>query len=46
MRLGAYDYIQKPFDADGVSLVIARTLERKRSRDPNAPGGDNPPDER
>jgi DNA-binding NtrC family response regulator len=34
MRLGAYDYIQKPFDPDDVSLAIARTLERKRSQRP------------
>ncbi|MFZ5469572.1 MAG: sigma-54-dependent transcriptional regulator [Myxococcota bacterium] len=29
---GAYDYIQKPFDPDDVSLVIARAIERKRLR--------------
>ena len=32
MRKGAYDYIQKPFDPDDVSLVVARALERGRER--------------
>jgi DNA-binding NtrC family response regulator len=32
MRLGAYDYLQKPFDPDDVVLVVARALERKRQR--------------
>lgn len=30
MRKGAYDYIQKPFDPDDVSLVISRALGRHR----------------
>lgn len=30
MRRGAYDYIEKPFDPDDVSLVVARALERSR----------------
>ncbi|HYG66120.1 MAG TPA: sigma-54 dependent transcriptional regulator, partial [Anaeromyxobacteraceae bacterium] len=29
MRLGAYDYLQKPFDPDDVALVVARAAERK-----------------
>lgn len=33
MRLGAYDYLQKPFDPDDVVLVVARALERKRQRE-------------
>lgn len=33
MRLGAYDYIQKPFDPDDVGLVVARALERQRERE-------------
>jgi DNA-binding NtrC family response regulator len=37
MRHGAYDYIQKPFDPDDVSLVVARALERKREREPAGP---------
>jgi DNA-binding NtrC family response regulator len=32
MRRGAYDYIQKPFDPDDVSLVVNRALERRRER--------------
>jgi DNA-binding NtrC family response regulator len=32
MRQGAYDYIEKPFDPDDVSLVVARALERRRER--------------
>ncbi len=30
IRLGAYDYIPKPFDPDDLALVVARALERKR----------------
>jgi DNA-binding NtrC family response regulator len=33
VRLGAYDYLAKPFDPDDVSLVVARALERKRLRE-------------
>jgi DNA-binding NtrC family response regulator len=32
IRRGAYDYIQKPFDPDDVSLVVTRALERHRER--------------
>ncbi len=32
MKLGAYDYLQKPFDPDDASLVVARALERQRLR--------------
>jgi DNA-binding NtrC family response regulator len=32
MRRGAYDYLQKPFDPDDVSLVVSRALERHRER--------------
>jgi DNA-binding NtrC family response regulator len=32
IRQGAYDYIQKPFDPDDVSLVVTRALERHRER--------------
>ena len=32
MRRGAYDYLEKPFDPDDVSLVVARALERSRDR--------------
>jgi DNA-binding NtrC family response regulator len=31
-RLGAYDYIPKPFDPDDVLLVVTRALERQRER--------------
>ncbi|MBK9516088.1 MAG: sigma 54-interacting transcriptional regulator [Anaeromyxobacter sp.] len=30
MRQGASDYLQKPFDPDDASLVVARALERRR----------------
>jgi DNA-binding NtrC family response regulator len=30
MKLGAYDYIQKPFDGDEIKLLIDRTLEHNR----------------
>lgn len=30
MRLGAYDYLMKPFKVDEVSVVIERALERQR----------------
>jgi len=32
VRLGAYDYLSKPFGIDDVKLVIARALERRRER--------------
>jgi two-component system response regulator AtoC len=37
MRQGAYDYLQKPFDPDDASLVVARALERRRLRAAAAP---------
>jgi DNA-binding NtrC family response regulator len=40
MRQGAYDYIEKPFDPDDVSLVVARALERSRERAHAAPSPD------
>lgn len=33
IRLGAYDYVQKPFDPDDVALVVTRALERHRERE-------------
>jgi DNA-binding NtrC family response regulator len=30
MRMGAYDYIQKPFDGDEIKILIERTLEHSR----------------
>src|SRR5271155_1896017 len=30
MRLGAYDYIQKPFDGEEIRLLVERTLEHSR----------------
>jgi len=30
MKLGAYDYIQKPFDGDEIKLMVDRTLEHSR----------------
>ncbi|MBI1962026.1 MAG: sigma-54-dependent Fis family transcriptional regulator [Candidatus Rokubacteria bacterium] len=35
MKLGAYDYITKPFKMDEVRLIIANALERKRLQDEN-----------
>ncbi len=35
MKLGAYDYITKPFKYDEVLLNVKRALERKRLRDEN-----------
>jgi DNA-binding NtrC family response regulator len=32
VRLGAYDYIAKPFHPDDVTLVVTRALERQRER--------------
>src|SRR5918993_1769537 len=32
MKLGAYDYIQKPFDGDEIKLLVERTLEHNRLR--------------
>jgi DNA-binding NtrC family response regulator len=36
MKLGAYDYIQKPFEADEIRLLVDRTLEHSRLRLENA----------
>jgi two-component system, NtrC family, response regulator HydG len=30
MKLGAYDYIQKPFDGEEITLLVDRTLEHSR----------------
>src|ERR1700761_3233661 len=30
MKLGAYDYIQKPFDGEEIKLLVERTLEHTR----------------
>src|SRR5947208_14510980 len=30
MKLGAYDYIQKPFDGEEIKLMVERTLEHNR----------------
>jgi two-component system response regulator PilR (NtrC family) len=35
MKLGAYDYITKPFKLDEIRLTIAKGLERKRLQDEN-----------
>ncbi len=35
MKLGAYDYITKPFNLDEIKLVIKNALERKRLREEN-----------
>lgn len=33
IKVGAYDYIQKPFEPDDVSMSVARALERKHLRE-------------
>src|SRR5882724_10472575 len=30
MKLGAYDYIQKPFDGEEIKMLVERTLEHSR----------------
>ncbi len=35
MRMGAYDYIIKPFKVDELSVVIERALERRQLRNEN-----------
>ena len=35
MKLGAFDYISKPFDPDELKLAVARALERRRLVDEN-----------
>jgi DNA-binding NtrC family response regulator len=36
MKLGAYDYIQKPFEADELKMLVERTLEHSRLKLENA----------
>ena len=36
MKLGAYDYITKPFKLEEIRLIIAKALERKRLHEENA----------
>src|SRR5882757_10234996 len=36
MKLGAYDYIQKPFDGEQIKLLVARTLEHAQLKQENA----------
>jgi len=35
MKLGAFDYISKPFDPDEIKLVVQRALERRRLLEEN-----------
>lgn len=35
MKLGAYDYIQKPFDADALAVLVDRALDHARLRKEN-----------
>jgi len=39
MKLGAFDYLPKPFDPDELKLVVQRALERRRPL-PQGAGGD------
>lgn len=47
IKLGAYDYVAKPIDADEISLVVARAVEHRRERERQgwkpAPGGEAGP---
>jgi len=36
MKMGAFDYLEKPFDPDVASVLIARAVEHKRLRDETA----------
>jgi two-component system response regulator AtoC len=36
MKLGAYDYLEKPFDPDAAALTVAHAAERRRLRDETA----------
>jgi DNA-binding NtrC family response regulator len=36
MKLGAYDYIQKPFEGDEIKMMVERTLEHSRLKLENA----------
>jgi len=36
MKLGAYDYIQKPFDGEEIKMLVERTLEHARLKLENA----------
>src|SRR4051794_19705057 len=36
MKLGAYDYIQKPFEGDEIKMLVERTLEHSRLVKENA----------
>jgi len=36
MKLGAYDYIQKPFDGEEIKMLVERTLEHSRLKLENA----------
>ena len=33
MKMGAYDYLEKPFDPDAAAMVVARAAEHKRLKD-------------
>ena len=35
IKLGAYDYIQKPFEADAIKVIVERALEHARLRKEN-----------
>jgi len=44
MKLGAFDYVGKPLDADEIALVVARAVEhvRERAEAEEGPGGAAP----
>jgi DNA-binding NtrC family response regulator len=37
IKLGAYDYVAKPLDADEIALVVARAVEHRREREERPP---------
>jgi DNA-binding NtrC family response regulator len=41
MKIGAYDYVAKPLDADEVLLVVARAVDRLRGGTPSRAAGPN-----
>ncbi len=43
MRLGAYDYLKKPFDNDYLRSVVAKAIERRRAHMATRGHGERPP---
>jgi DNA-binding NtrC family response regulator len=45
IKLGAYEYVSKPVDADEIGLVVARAVAYVREHGGSAPGSPAPPPE-